>query len=616
MNQPRDPIELQQLPPNGGRAAHEDDAAQAAPMPGASVAAAGQASGAASSGDSDNAQVNAPKPPNTGLSLWRRYREWWPELFGALLSILLLAAIIIFLAKIDGSKLDDWHLAWQIKPPTIVSILVTLCRITLAFYIAEGIGQLKWVFFEQRPHQLSDFDEFDEATRGPWGATCFIWKINRRAFVATFGAVMAVLVLAMDPFSQQVLYYAPRVSMITDDVATLPAADFYDSGALYAAFSIDNSTASFDPAPDPSSSSVVANGGPRTFGQPPGTGTAGSTTVTLETPGPTAFGIVRSKERAAFAAASSQGQSNCSDTLMARTAYAGLSRDLLSFTSYRFPKNDGLAYMHCRLPKAYIEQCTLFWCAKTFNSPIAVQGKMEEGPSTNMRLVPFDAANKSCPGLGTIRAPEREPGVQMQGLIREDKTCPQSSKDVGPNDAFWVNKNDHIMTVNMLVPMIYEREMAVDGNGATYDGQGSSSASDAALMTALWDNHEGNLSLTLADIATAMTNRVRLTNGYVNVDGTSTRTETVIKVTWYWLIYMVAMVGLSLTFFVTAVVFASEKSKVVWKSSSLAVLMHGLEGFDRAELDHRSIDDMSKTAKDLWAQLETDGEGSLRLVRH
>ena len=76
------------------------------------------------------------------------------------------------------------------------------------------------------------------------------------------------------------------------------------------------------------------------------------------------------------------------------------------------------------------------------------------------------------------------------------------------------------------------------------------------------------------------------------------------------------MVGLSLAFFVTAVVFASEKSKAVWKSSSLAVLIHGPEGFDRAELDHVSIEDMSKNAKGLRAQLEMDDQGSLRLVRH
>ena len=140
---------------------------------------------------------------------------------------------------------------------------MTLCRITLAFFIAEVIGQLKWVFFEQRPHQLSDFETFDKATRGACGATCFVWKLNRRALVASFGAILAVLVLAMDPFSQQVLHYAQRTSNITNAVVTVPSSQFYDSGALYATFKPDNVTASFD---SDSGSSSQDSAGPVAFG--------------------------------------------------------------------------------------------------------------------------------------------------------------------------------------------------------------------------------------------------------------------------------------------------------------------------------------------------------------
>ncbi|PPJ52787.1 hypothetical protein CBER1_11446 [Cercospora berteroae] len=258
MNQSPQPIELQNLLPHG--ATHDVNAGQSAPAPNPLVAGAAPGSSAASSSGNGNAQIDGPKPPRLGL--WKKYLEWWPELAGALLSMLFLIAVVVFLAEIDGSKLDDWHLAWQIKPPTIVSILVTLCRITLAFFIAAGVGQLRGVFCEQRPHQLSDFDKFDEATRGPWRATCFVWSINRRALVATFGAIMAVLVLAMDPFSQQVLYYASETSDITDAVATIPSARFYDSGALYTAFSLNNQTASFDPDPDSSTSSNTSRGGP------------------------------------------------------------------------------------------------------------------------------------------------------------------------------------------------------------------------------------------------------------------------------------------------------------------------------------------------------------------
>jgi hypothetical protein len=265
---------------------------------------------------------------------------------------------------------------------------------------------------------------------------------------------------------------------------------------------------------------------------------------------------------------------------------------------------------------AHIEQCKIFWCAKTFDSAAVVSGELNEGRSANVRLVPFEAGNTTCPGLKSVKPPENESRMPIQGLIREDRACPMSGDDLGPSDIFWVNKNDHQMTVNMLNPLIYERGMSVDRNGGGYDDGGEVGAGSDAIATAFWDNHEGNLSLTLADITTAMTNRIRLADGFVNINGTSTSVHTVIRVTWYWLIYMVAMVLLSLTFFVTAMLFSSEKSKAVWKSSSLAVLMHGLEGFDGIQLDHRSLTEMSRASKELWAQLKEDDEGSLKLVQH
>jgi hypothetical protein len=260
MSQTMNTIENQHLQPhavahnaNGGRAASTSQSLLLPP------------SSAGSSISNGSPQKEAPNPLD-GLPSWKRYLAWWPEFAGALLSLLFLTAIVVFLIQIQGSMLEDWHMAWQIQPSTILSILVTLCRITLAFFIAEGIGQLKWVFFEQRPHQLSDFESFDKATRGAWGATCFLWKVNRRALVASFCAVMAVLVLAMDPFSQQVLHYPLRTSNISNAVVMIPSAHLYDIGALYAAFKPDNVTASFDSDPDSSSQEFGDSAGPVAFG--------------------------------------------------------------------------------------------------------------------------------------------------------------------------------------------------------------------------------------------------------------------------------------------------------------------------------------------------------------
>lgn len=255
MNQAQNPIELQEFEQITPQSVRPSNTLPVTPNHGF---------GAASSTVNVAAQPSNQSPRKVWLSYWGKVRKWWLEFAGALSSLIFLTAIVIFLAKIDGSKLDDWKAPWQIKPPTVLSLLVTVCRVNLAFLVAEGIGQLKWVFFEQREHRLAEFDTFDEATRGPWGAVCFIYKINGRALVATFGALMAILVLAMDPFSQQVLYYAARTSNLTESVAKVPSAPFYDSGALFAALSMDNKTASFDSEDTPTP--VAANNGPVAFG--------------------------------------------------------------------------------------------------------------------------------------------------------------------------------------------------------------------------------------------------------------------------------------------------------------------------------------------------------------
>lgn len=155
MKRTPDPFELQALQPQG--AALNTSTVPVSSPPGHLLATPIYPSNATSSAGNSSARINVSKPPDARSSTWKTLYKWWPELAGATSSIVLLIAIVVFLVVIDGSNLDDWHLAWQIKPPTIISILVTLCRINLAFFIAEGIGQLKWVFFEQRAHQLFGF---------------------------------------------------------------------------------------------------------------------------------------------------------------------------------------------------------------------------------------------------------------------------------------------------------------------------------------------------------------------------------------------------------------------------------------------------------------------------
>ncbi len=97
---------------------------------------------------------------------------WWPELAAMTLSIACLAAVIIVLLRIDGTPLQRWSMPWHVKPNTLVSILITASRVFMLSVLVEGVSHLKWVYFERSPRQLTDFQAFDEASRGEWGVHC------------------------------------------------------------------------------------------------------------------------------------------------------------------------------------------------------------------------------------------------------------------------------------------------------------------------------------------------------------------------------------------------------------------------------------------------------------
>ena len=302
--------------------------------------------------------------------------------------------------------------------------------------------------------------------------------------------------------------------------------------------------------------------------------------------------------------------------LVERRREYGTNRRIFSATSYRFPKatTPDLEIASCPWRTSSNINCSIV--PKTFDSAAVIDHLWIERRTKCKRHTCAFQHRKHHLSRAKLRKAnqqrrckvpsERTEHVQRRAMILGRVTFFGSTKKI-----------DHQMTANMLNPLVHQKAMSVDGNGGNYlDDGGTVGAGTDAITTAFWDNHEGNISLTSANITTAMTNRVRLTDGYENIDGNSTSIHTLINVTWYWLIYILAIVIFSLVFFVTAMVFSSERSKAVWKSSSLAVLMHGLEGFDGTQLDYRSLTEMSKEAEKLWAQLKEDDEGNLKLVQY
>jgi hypothetical protein len=160
-------------------------------------------------------------------------QDWWIwEILAVILSIAATAAIIIILAVYDGHPLPSWP--YQITLNAIISVLSTIAKVSpleeddnpapllgvvltnstqvsMLFAIMECIGQSKWMLFRQGQHDLLDFHSIDGASRGPWDSLILLYRIKGRALIASAGAFVVVLSLAVDPFTQQVLSYPSKL---------------------------------------------------------------------------------------------------------------------------------------------------------------------------------------------------------------------------------------------------------------------------------------------------------------------------------------------------------------------------------------------------------------------
>ncbi|KAM7213797.1 Protein of unknown function (DUF3176) domain containing protein, partial [Rhypophila decipiens] len=146
-------------------------------------------------------------------------RWWWWELGAMVVSINSMIAVVVILLKIDNLALSSW--TFPIQANSLVSVFMTASKTALLVPIAECISQAKWVQFSRRPQKLSKFQEYDDASRGPWGAATLLLGTRRGQFagwIATLGAILTLASLALDPFAQQILSFPSR------EVA-LPAGD-------------------------------------------------------------------------------------------------------------------------------------------------------------------------------------------------------------------------------------------------------------------------------------------------------------------------------------------------------------------------------------------------------
>lgn len=130
---------------------------------------------------------------------------WTWEIISCTSSSILLTAIIVILARVDGRPQEEWHLSITLN--SLINTLSTLFRASLAATATEVISQQKWIWFWSTPESsrrpISHMQSFDAGSRNLLGGLKLLPIVARQYPFAILPVVVLISSLLVGPFAQQ-----------------------------------------------------------------------------------------------------------------------------------------------------------------------------------------------------------------------------------------------------------------------------------------------------------------------------------------------------------------------------------------------------------------------------
>ncbi|KAF3050350.1 hypothetical protein E8E11_007436 [Didymella keratinophila] len=133
-----------------------------------------------------------------------RISIWWWESICCAIAVMAFVSLIITLRMYDGHAVPDFPQGITFN--TIISIFAVLIKTAAGLVAAEGLSHLKWAWYATcHPRNLYDIKAYDDASRGPWGAALLLGRLRWHNAVASAGAALTMMLLVLDPFTQQIV---------------------------------------------------------------------------------------------------------------------------------------------------------------------------------------------------------------------------------------------------------------------------------------------------------------------------------------------------------------------------------------------------------------------------
>jgi len=556
--------------------------------------------------------------------------------------------IIVVLAVMNNRALDQWTL--PIQPNSLIAVFTTIGKTGLLLAVTECISQLKWLYFEH-PHELAHLQLFDDASRGPWGATAFLWATRGRAILATLGAVITIAALAIEPFAQQILEIGTRTVSQPSNEASMEYARSWQSNAFHStgrgecmsSNTLDGSVPGQHAHSEPSLAFLLYACLPiLTQDLAESVIDFSPATLILQT------GILNGMTGAVANVPFRCPTSECRWPQLTSLALCGKCSNITDS-----------ARVNCtRIPGFYAAQCvytpsddffdpinmTRANAGDTYISSTLFQTTANAAPEIDRPRVGFMAA--SSIGEAIMKGDITDPG-RVDVTTCEWYWCMQTYRNVtATNGNIHVNRTDSVplkltdtYSNNGSRWHGYVPESDPEGQDPDHTPGRFNITNDASssLFVFLRESFTlrldpqtrwGETNITAAtasyvasnslehitlDIAETVTNLIR---SYDNINasttyGTIARSETYVVVRWGWLSLPLLMTLLANLLLVLSIIYSASRPEL-FKSSILAVIFHGLRGWQRDQLQIRRPETASAledTARQMKTELRRDSNG-------
>lgn len=251
-----------------------------------------------------------------------------------------------------------------------------------------------------------------------------------------------------------------------------------------------------------------------------------------------------------------------------------------------------------------ILRCELTWCAQYHSTTNVYNGTLYDVPDFSVPLVEDENSGIYVPDSASIPLDELHQINQMNEQFQIDYHFSQLFSNllasVLQNEVFNASYD-----ASEQVPSSYLSDYA-----ATIENQVE--AGDAGRSYSLYYGNDGDVSETLENIAVSVTNQLRSGLASSNVTGTVMYPIVYIEVIWPWFIYPIALTVSAAALLAVTIWMSCGSEKMVWKSSSLALLFHGMPD-EEANGRLLSTAAMETAADEMWATLSKDEIGDVRL---